>query len=143
MGRYKRVGIISSSDDAVVGAQGDPPLACRCWISQPRHHSLIPGDHAQDDPRNDRRKFSLSRTRTGRRVARDRVNNPLLYYPHGFLEIAVNAFCKIVQHLDTIDDQVRPVVGNCYLDELSARRFLPINRIVDSARYTGINYVVL
>ncbi|KYQ49890.1 hypothetical protein ALC60_11065 [Trachymyrmex zeteki] len=108
MGRYKRVGVVSSSDgDAVVDVQGDPPLACRCWISQPRHHSLIPDDHAQDDPRNDRRKSRYLAPEW--RVA-ERVNNPLLYYPCGFLKIVVNAFYKIAPHLGAVDDQIRFVV---------------------------------
>lgn len=78
------------------------------------------------------------------RVARDRVNNPLLYYPHGFLEIAVNAFYKIAQHLDTIDDQIKsaPLLVIVILTS-SACRFLPINRIVDFVRCISIDYIIL
>jgi len=115
MGCYKRVSVISSSDsDAVVGVQGDPPLACRCWISQPRHHSLIPDDHAQDDPRNDRRKSRyLARER---RVA-ERVNNPLLYYPYEFLEIVVNAFTKLLRiFAPSMIGFTLLFVNCCYLD---------------------------
>jgi len=54
--------------------------------------------------------LAISRENEIERVARERVNNPLLYYPHRFLEITVNAFYKIVPHLGAADDQARFVV---------------------------------